>query len=312
MEIIFGVNNFKRYKNPVVVLGVFDGVHLGHKLILKSAAKKAKALGVKSIVLTMWPHPKGRESIHSLAHRLKLISQTGIDAAFVINFTPSFSALSGEDFVKKILAGKIGASHVYVGRNFRFGRGASADTRVLSGLSGIYNFKLKTFRVLKKNGTAISSTYIRRLIKKGDLALSSKLLGRPVSILGTVIRGDFIARYLGFPTANINPHHEVIPAKGIYAIEVIFEKKNYRGICYIGSKPTFKTHNSLRITHNAQRTTHIEVHVFDFNKNIYGKDLEVLFIKKLRSEQKFDSPAKLTLQIKKDILKAKSVFPRHS
>jgi riboflavin kinase/FMN adenylyltransferase len=201
--------------------------------------------------------------------------------------------MSAADFVRKALVEHIGVNTIYVGKNFRFGRNAEGDFKTLERLSRIYNFKVKGFSVLKVAGKPISSTYIRRLIKEGKLYTAQKLLGRPVSILGTVIRGRALGRRLGYATSNINPHHEVIPPCGVYTVKVIFGRKIYKGICYIGSRPTLEKRKYKKI--------HVEVHILNFIKEIYGEYLEVRFLKKIRQEKKFSSLASLALQIRKDI-----------
>lgn len=292
MKVIYGLKQIKKYRKPVVSLGIFDGVHRGHINILKGVVTKAGSIKGTSVAVTFWPHPQKEESIYSLEHRLRLISEQGIDVCIVINFNKKFANTEAIDFIKDILFKKIGAYYIYVGRNFRFGKGQEGNFKTLHKLSKIYNFKLKLFDVIRIKNTPVSSTCIRSLIKKGRLDLAQKLLTRPVSILGTVIKGSLIARRLGFPTANIDPHHEVIPPYGVYMVRIKFSGKKFRGICYIGTKPTFKTKKPRE---------HIEVYIFNFNKNIYGKYLEIQFIKKIRDEKKFPSPQALATQIKKDI-----------
>lgn len=283
----------------MVTLGVFDGVHLGHRIILKAAVDKAKRIKGTSMVVTFWPDPHKEKSLYSLEHRLRLMDSIGIEVCIIINFSNKFSIISAEDFIKDILVNKIGAEYIYVGRNFRFGRRAKGNFRTLEELSRRDNFKLKVFDIIKIDNQTISSTYIRRLITRGKLDAASKLLSRPVSVLGTVIKGTSLASRLGFPTANINPHHEVLPPSGVYAVSVILNHKNFKGVCYIGSKPTFK--RSIE--------KHIEVYIFNFRKNIYGKYLEIHFIKKIREEKKFSSPESLAWQIKKDIFNSRRIFP---
>ena len=215
MKIIYGVNRIKKFKKPVVALGVFDGVHRGHRVILRSAVDKARRIKGTSIALTFWPHPQKQGSLYSLEHRLNLINELGIDVCIIVRFSKTFSKISAENFVKNILVKNIRASYIYIGENFRFGKGAKGNTALLGELAKQYNYKIKVFKVVKINNKAISSTYIRNLIRRGKIIEASKLLLRPVSILGTVIRGTSFAKGLGFPTANIDPHHEVIPPDGV-------------------------------------------------------------------------------------------------
>lgn len=298
MKVIHGFRGIKKYRKPVVALGVFDGMHLGHRRILKAAADKAQRIEGTSMAVTFWPDPHREKSLYSLEHRLRLIESIGIDVCIVIKFNKRFSRISAEDFIKDILVKKIGAQYIYVGRNFRFGRDGRGDSRTLEKFSSLYNFKLKVFGLIKIDNQPISSTYIRRLINRGKLDIARKLLSRPVSILGTVIRGSSLATRLGFPTANINPHHEVLSPSGIYAVSVLLDNRNFKGVCYIGAKPTFKKGIEK----------HIEVYIFNFHRDIYGKYLEIQFIKKIREERKFSSSQSLARRVKKDISLAQRLF----
>ena len=301
MKIIYGLKGIKKFKKPVVALGVFDGVHRGHRSILEETVRISRRIKGTSIALTFWPHPQKRKSLYSLEHRLRLIKEIGIDACIIINFSRNFAKISAEDFIKDILVKKIRAAYICIGRNFRFGQGVRGNFYTLQRLSGIYKFKIKVFKMLKFGGRAVSSTYIRSLITQGNLTSAKKLLLRPVSILGTVIKGSSLGKRLGFPTANINPHHEVVPPLGIYAVTVLLGNKRLNGLCYIGEKPTF---------HKCSKE-HIEVYILNFKKNIYGKYLEIKFIKKIRRDKKFASAAALCLQIHKDIASSKTIFSRH-
>ncbi len=306
MKVIYGLENIPKFRKPVVALGVFDGVHRGHRYILENAVRQARRIGRKSVVLTFWPHPQAKESIYSLQHRLRLIGEIGIDVCIVINFNKRFSQMKAGDFVRKILFAKLGAGLIYVGRNFRFGKGAEGNLSMLRELSGVYNFKLKPFAVLKINNQPVSSTYIRRLIAKGDLEAAEKLLLRPVTILGTVIRGSSLGRKLGFPTANIDPHHEVLPPSGIYAVYAILDNRRLCGACYIGSKPTFNKSHKSQVT--SQIKKHIEAYILGLSKYIYGKYLEIQFVRKIREDRKFPSGASLAAQIRKDVEIAKALL----
>lgn len=307
MKIIHGVEKIKKFPKPVVALGVFDGVHRGHKIILQAAVRRTKETGGTSMVVTFWPHPQKEESLYSLEHRLRLIRELGIDVCVVINFSRHFASITAEEFIKKILIDKISAREIYIGRNFRFGKHASGNFKMLESFSRIHNYRVKEFGVIKINGKPISSTCIRRLIKKGNLAAAQKLLTRPVSVLGTVIRGRSLARKLGFPTANIDPHHEVIPPSGVYAVKVICENRIYKGVCNIGFRPTV-TSQTLHVAKSQDK--HIEVHIFDLNKNLYGEYLEILFVSKIRQEKRYPALEKLASQIQKDIILSKRVFSR--
>jgi riboflavin kinase/FMN adenylyltransferase len=299
MEIIHGINNIRKIKKVVLAMGVFDGLHRGHKDILRAVVKKAREIKGTSVVLTFWPHPQKQGSLYSLEHRLRLISEIGIDLCIVINFSRRFAGIKAEDFIKHIIAGKINAKYVYVGNDFKFGRDTEGGISLLKKLGKVYDFKVKGFKIVKLLKSPISSTLIRSLIKKGEIKRAGELLDRPVSILGTVIKGTALGRILGFPTANINPHHEVIPARGIYAVKVILGDRKMKGACYIGSRPTIIGHT---------KKINIEVYIFNFKSNIYGKYLEIQFIEMIRKDEKFPSLVLLAHQIKKDISLAKKIL----
>jgi len=300
MELITDLKNLKLSSKSVVAIGVFDGVHKAHRRIITSAIRLARQRKTKALVLTFWPHPQGQASLISLAHRLRLIEELKADICVVIRFDRRFAGMSAEDFVKNILVKRLNAGVVFIGENFRFARNAEGDVRLLEKLSRLYGFVVRPFKVFKTGRAVISSTLIRRLITSGKLKAAQRILMRPVSVLGTVIKGASLGGKLGFPTANIDPHHEVLPAAGIYAVKVVVDKHNYAGVCYIGRRPTF--------SRNKQS---IEAHVFNFKKNIYGQDLEIQFLRKIRGEKKFAHPQALIKQIKKDIIKVKAFLSLH-
>ena len=306
MIIIHGINKLKDFRKPVVAIGVFDGVHRGHEKILRSVAKKAAQIHGTAMAVTFWPHPQDQGHLYSLEHRLRLIAECGISACVVIGFNRRFAGISAEDFIKNILVDKIHPAYIYIGRNFNFGRGGRGDSRMLEESAGVYHIGVKVFDVLKVNGRPVSSTHIRTLIRKGKLHVASELLGRPVSVLGTVVRGRAIGSKLGFPTANINPHHEIVPPSGVYAVRVFTGAKNYRGVCNIGKKPTFGAQENYR--RRPQSHEDIEVYIIDFKGNIYGRHIEVRFMKKIRNERKYPSIPPLVAQIKRDVFTVRRLF----
>lgn len=309
MVIIHGINKLKKFRKPVVAIGVFDGVHRGHVKILRAVAIKAAQINGTAMAITFWPHPQDEGHLYSLEHRLRLIAGCGIKVCVVIGFNRRFAATSAEVFIQHILVDKIHPAHIYIGRNFNFGRGGRGDSCMLEGLSKVYHYGVKVFDVLKAGGRPVSSTHIRALIRKGKLRIAGDLLGRPVSVLGTVVRGRAIGSTLGFPTANINPHHEIVPPSGVYAVRVLIEGKNYGGVCNIGRKPTFDKRKTSRL--RPQPREDIEVYIIGFNKNIYGKYIEVRFIKKIRNERKYPSIPPLVVQIKRDVFSVRRLFLRH-
>jgi len=281
----------KKISYPTVVtIGIFDGVHKGHQKILKKVLDEARKNRLKSVVVTFDPHPvkilsKGAQIplLTSLDHRIRLIKKMGVDYCLVKKFTKEFSKLSPEEFIKDLLVDKLNLKVLVTGENFLFGAKEKGSSKLLKKLSKVYNFKFYSVPPLKIKGEYVSSTRIRRLIEKGNLALAKKLLARPVTILGTVVKGKSLGRKLGFPTANIDPHHESIPPGGVYSVDAAIEKKIYRGVLNISPHKI------------------IEVHILNFNKDIYGKDIEVIFKQKIRNEKNFKSLESLKRQIALDI-----------
>ncbi len=308
MKVIYGLHGFKKItKGSVLAIGVFDGVHIGHRKIIKNAVNEAKKRKLISIVITFDPHPTKilhpsfrAHSLISLAHRIRLIEELGADILVVLDFSPALANISADDFARKILVGKFNAKEVCVGDNFYFGRGARADADRLRRLGRSHGFNVNVLKSVKVGNNVVSSSLVRKMISSGELNKAAVMLGRRVSVLGTVVGGVRIARQLGYPTANLNPHHEVIPPSGVYAVLVTFQGRSYKGVLNIGLRPTFYAPRD--------REPAIEVHIFGFKKDIYGHDLEVFFIKKIRDEVRFSSSDSLVKQIKNDEKIAKIVL----
>ena len=291
-----------------MTIGVFDGVHAGHSAVIKEVVRQAKGRNLKSVVVTFDPHPlkvlSGRSeapSLISLKHRAELIKGLGVDRVLIIKFNKRIASMPAAKFIKDIVLKKLKARLIIVGEDFCFGQGAASGVRELSRIAGKYSVGVKAIKHLKKNGRVVSSTIIRKMVVGGDIRGASALLGRPFSILGTVIGGARLARSLGYPTANINPHHEAIPPSGVYAVRVKFANKLYNGVMNIGTRPTF-------YDHGRDKEPSIEVHVFDFHERIYGHDLEISFAGRLRAERKFKTKDSLIKQIGKDESMARAML----
>ena len=294
----------------VFTVGVFDGVHLGHSRILKTLTARARLSGRKSVVLTFYPHPMsmlepGRPVplLISLQHRLRLLEESGVDAAILIRFDRRFSVIKPEVFIRDLLVGRLGMAEIVIGEDFVFGKKGIGDAVLLEELADKYGYAVRKVSLLKKSDKTISSTHIRQLITKGRLKEAKRLLGRPVSILGTVKKGSRRGRILGFPTANIDPHHEAIPPSGVYVVRVILDGRRYRGILNIGFRPTFHKGSGPYPPEPV-----IEVHIIDFRRDIYGKDLEVIFVKRLRDEKRFADSESLRSRIKLDVNAARRIL----
>ena len=301
MKTFYSLHSFLKAEPPskrfVITIGVFDGVHRAHQRIIKKLVKKAKARRLSSALITFNPHPANALSsskkvpqLTSLEHRLRLLEGMGVDYVIVLRFSEEFARMSAADFIQKII-GKIPAHEVIVGSNFFFGRKKRGSLKDLKRFSAIYGYKVDSVRTLKSSGRAISSTWIRGLILEGRLKRASKLLSRPVAVLGTVIKGSKRGRILGYRTANIDPHHEAIPPSGVYAVKIRLGNRVYNGILNIGIRPTFGSPDTEPT---------IEAHIFGFNKRIYGRDLEIAFVRKIREEKRFENMERLRRAIERD------------
>jgi len=290
-----------------IAIGVFDGVHRGHRKVIEKACLQAAESSRRSAVLTFFPHPMkivdpkfAAPNLISLDHRIRLIDELGVDAVVVLRFSRHLASIDPHDFVRRFLAGALNAREVSVGSNFMFGKNAGADAKSLKEIAGSYGIDVHIVKPVYGGGKVISSSLIRGLIARGELAKSASLLGRPVSVLGTVVKGRSIARELGFPTANINPHHEVVPPSGVYAVLVRLGSRIFKGVLNIGTRPTFYAPRDAE--------PNVEVHIFGFSGNIYGRDLEALFISKIREEARFEDIDALRSRIAIDAKKAREIL----
>ncbi|MGB2630667.1 MAG: bifunctional riboflavin kinase/FAD synthetase, partial [Candidatus Omnitrophota bacterium] len=296
-----GYKNESPLNDPVVAIGIFDGIHIGHKRLIKRLMNYP-GRGRDKVVVTFDPHPetilrpkKTPPRIMSLDHRLSIFGKMGLDAAVIIHFSHFIASMTPEEFIQKVIIQGLGARTIYVGGNFHFGHGGSGNIEMFRMIGKEYGLEVHTVPPVKKSGKIVSSTWLRKLITRGDLKKAETLLRRPVSVLGTVVKGDERGRAIGIPTANIDPHQEVIPPPGVYAVKADIEGKMYDGLMNIGFRPTFYGRKPLK-----RKEPHIEVHVFDLNRDLYGSPMEIFFIKKLRKERKFRKAEDLVRQINKD------------
>lgn len=298
MRVIYGVGQVKTaLTNTIAAIGIFDGVHKGHQWLIRQMVASARRGASKSLVVTFYPHPV--EVLHhrkvsylvSLAQRLELIEKLGVDIAFVIKFTPNFSRLGPEDFVRRYLVKSLGVKEVFVGDDFRFGENRCGDVVSFEGLGVKYGFKVRHMRPVQKTAEKISSSWIRELIVSGRLQEASSMLGRNVSVAGKVVHGFARGKKLGYPTANIRVDSGILPVQGVYVVRVDLHGRKVSGIANIGNRPSFPG-KDLKMS--------CEVHMFNFDQNIYGKHLKVEFLRKIRDEQKFSSVDQLVSQIRRD------------
>ena len=298
----------KPYNNAVITIGNFDGVHIGHQALFHEVIEKADAIDGTSIVMTFEPHPvrvlkqNGHPPLITLyEQKVELIESSGIDVLICIPFTLEFAAISAEEFVKDILLTRIGMKAIVVGEDYTFGKNRKGDIKLLQTYSKNYGFEVIVadwILALNKSPDRISSTRTRELVIEGRVAESQKLLGRYYQIRGVVTTGrNRGGRLLGFPTANIILHDELCPKTGVYAVTVEFGSKTHKGVANIGYSPTFDDH-----------VFSVEVHLLDFNENIYDRKIRVNFIQRIRDEKKFSNISELSDQIKKDIVKARKIL----
>jgi riboflavin kinase/FMN adenylyltransferase len=306
-------------REPVAAtVGVFDGVHKGHRRILDELVRWAREGGGSSVVVTFDRHPRevlrGEKpaAIQSLEHRLVLLERVGIDAAWILPFDRATASIEAEAFVRDFLVGRLGVKRVLLGADHRFGKDRRGDIALLERLGPRLGFEARGVPLEASQGSrtseTISSTAIRDAIREGRLEDAERLLGRPVSVLGEVVRGEARGRFLGFPTANLDLHHEARPPRGVYACLVALgeggrppeEGAPLRlAVANIGRRPTFHPEGGEDL---------VEVHLLDLDMDLYGRTLEVFFLMKLREERRFAGPHELAQQIRADIAETRSRF----
>jgi riboflavin kinase/FMN adenylyltransferase len=307
MRVIYSLgNNRLHFKKVIATIGVFDGVHIAHQKIIKKVILLAKREKAKSLVITFWPHPlkvlKEKDSslmLTSLKHRINLIRKLNPDICLIIKFTKRFAKLNPEQFINTLKL-KINVIKIVVGEDFLFGSGVKGDVRYLRNLGDKFGFTVVEIPEHKIGRFPIRSNFIRNLIKTGKLKTAKSCLGRDVRVYGKVIKGTQRGRFLGYPTANIKTYQEIMPPEGVYLVKVIIDCGVFFGISNIGKRPTF----------GDSKKSIMEAYIFNFKKNIYNRELEAIFLKKIRNEKKFANRSKLIEQIRNDELKAKTLIQK--
>ncbi len=308
MKIFYGLEGVESIKKPIITIGTFDGVHVGHQKILDAIVKKAQLLGGESVLLTFSPHP--RLVLFPDSHQLKLIqteaekieklSKTGLENLIIFPFTFEFSRLTAMEFVRDILVNKLSIHTIVIGYDHQFGRNREGNIQYLKDVSTVYDFEAVEIPAKEIDEVNISSTKIRKAIEIGDIERANLFLGVPFELNGTVIKGAQIGRTIGFPTANlfIEDPIKIIPVNGVYVVAVFLDEVRFKGVMNIGFRPTI----------DASLSKQIEIHIFDFEKDIYGMELKVEIVTRLRDEIKFDSKEALVEQIQQDISLAHRYF----
>lgn len=304
-----------RNKNPLALtIGNFDGVHLGHQAILDRLKQAANRLQLSACIMIFEPHPRefltpnqSPTRLTSLREKLEIFAELGIDRVQICHFNHSFAQISAQSFITDILLKQLNVRWLLVGDDFRFGAKRMGDVSLLKAHSQQANqFEVEVMADFSINHIRVSSTAIREALSAGNMVLAQQLLGRPYSMSGRIVNGEKLAKQLGFPTANIHFKHNRPPLQGIFAVEVISRAssklpKVMQGVASLGVRPT--THNSNKLI--------LEVHLFDFDQEIYGQHLQVNFLHKLRDEEKYADLETLIEQIKQDIINAKNYFRLH-
>lgn len=303
METIYGINALtRRIPYPVATIGMFDGVHRGHQKIIECIRHHAFAGQGKSVIITFNRHPKNvlenrtPSFITSLEHRLKLFGHLGVDYAVVLPFDRKLAHLSAEDFIREVLVNWLGVKCLVLGFNCRFGKDREGDFHLVRSLANTYGIAVFECPPVMYQGQVISSTAIRQAILNGKLEIAGRMLGRPVSVLGTVVGKSGRGKTLGYPTANLDLHHEVKPPRGVYGTKLCWGRHEYLALTNIGLRPTFPREP---VTSEGERLE-VEVHILDFHENIYGQNLEVQFLFKIRDEIPFTTADELKSQIERD------------
>ena len=309
-EIVF-LKDVERDEKTVLTVGTFDGVHAGHKVLVRRVCDLADKLDYRSVIVTFDPHPRdiinpgeaGIKLLSSLSERSELLSDLGVDQMVVIPFDRDFSLLTSEEFVREIVWDKVGVSTFVIGYDHHFGRNREGTIETVRTIGSELGFDTEVVSRQEVGDLTVSSTAIRNAIQKeGDMALAASLLERYYILNGTVVHGSKRGNKIGYPTANIQPENpqKVIPKMGVYAVWVRFEGSYYKGMMNIGNRPTFEE-NSLQL----------EVHILDFEQDIYGKEIQIQFVQRVRDETGFEGVVALKKQLQKDENSARDILSKY-
>lgn len=307
------VQNLTEYKSPkpsVVTIGTFDGVHIGHRKILERLIQDAKKGGLQSTLLTFFPHPRmvlqkdsGIKLLNTISEKSEILAAMGLDCLVIHPFTPEFSRLTATEYVRNILVDTLKAKKVIIGYDHRFGRNRTADISDLKHFGSLYDFEVEEIPVQEIEEVSVSSTKIREALATGDLESANAYLGYNYMLQGTVKRGKGLGRTIGFPTANLHPDadYKLIPASGVYLVGTSVDGISGYGMMNIGVNPTVDGSQ-----------LHIEIHIFDMNRDLYGSTLRVQLLERIRNEQKFESLEALKSQLQQDLSDSRARLRKYS
>jgi riboflavin kinase/FMN adenylyltransferase len=307
MRLFHGTDNAEIQRPTVLTLGVFDGLHLGHQLIMRTVAERAQAVGAVPTVITFDPHPRAVLHPQSAPPLLQTLDQKvegfgvlGIEQTIVISFTREFSMIGAGDFLRDVVKERLHAKEVYLGRGFAFGHAREGNIELLRKVSRELDFFADEVSEVRLRHERVSSSRIRELLSQGRVNLARRMLGRPYGVEGLVLRGDERGQKLGFPTANLHPHNRVIPRNGVYVTGTLIEGQWRRSVTNVGVRPTFKD----------DMEPSVETYVMNWSGDLYGDVVRVRFLHRLRDEKKFASIDALKGQIQRDVSRAQSYFER--
>ena len=307
MRVLRSISELGKIPGPVfLAIGVFDGVHLGHQAVISTAARHAEEANGTAVVVTFDPHPakflrpdESPRLLTATEHKIALIRTLGVSHLLILKFDRALAETSPEDFVRQLAAAARPLREICVGQEWSFGKNRAGNLALLKKLGAELGFHVVGVEPVKSEGRIISSTAIRKAVEAGDFAAAAKMLGREYTILGTVEGGNQLGRGLGFPTANLSAHSEQFPPNGVYAAEAELDGKCLRGVVNLGVRPTIAGASPVRV---------LELHLFDFDRDIYGAEIEVRFRRFLRPERKFENLAALHEQIGRDVAEAQRIF----
>jgi len=305
METVRSISELSKLRGPLfLAIGVFDGMHLGHQAVISTSAEHARSVNGTPVVVTFDPHPEkilrpatAPHLLTSTQHKIGLIRDLGVGHLLIIAFDKQFAATEPEDFVKQLVKHSKPLREICVGHEWSFGKNRRGNLGLLKKLGAKFDFEVVGIPPVTLNGELVSSTAIRHAVQTGDLRKAAVMLGREYTILGTVVRGDDLGKKIGFPTANLSAHNEQFPPNGVYFAQAMLDGVIHPGVLNLGYRPTV----------SSEKDRVLEIHLFDFDRDIYGSDLEVRFVRYLRPEKKFESVDMLARQIALDVKQARDL-----
>jgi riboflavin kinase/FMN adenylyltransferase len=305
MRLFHGTDNAKIARPTVLTLGVFDGLHLGHQLVMRTVVERARVIGAVPTVITFDPHPRAvlhPESapplLQTFDQKVEELGMLGIEQTIVVRFTPAFAQVCAEDFLRDVVHERLQAKEVYLGKGFAFGHNREGNIELLKRVSRELGFHAEEVPEVRLRGERISSSLIRKLLSEGRVNLARRMLGRPYGVEGRVVRGAERGRTIGFPTANLRPQNRVIPRRGVYVTATLIEGSWRRSVTNVGTRPTFER--------DAEPS--VETFVINWEGDLYGDVVRVRFLHRLRDEKRFGGVEELKRQIDCDLKRALRYF----